>query len=108
MILERLELTLVPDEPVTERDLRRCVGTYRDGNEGTRECSVELRHGGLVLHGVLWPHNRLLPKAPGVFEAESWPLEFYFDEDDDGTVGRIRAVGPALGCGRIDGVFVRV
>ena len=67
MILERLELSLVPDEPVTERDLRRCVGTYRDGNEGTRECSVELRHGGLVLHGVLWPHNRLLPKAPGVF-----------------------------------------
>jgi len=48
------------------------------------------------------------PKAPGAFEAESWPLEFYFDEDDDGTVGRIRAVGPALGCGRIDGVFVRV
>ena len=107
MILERLELSLVPDEPVTERDLRRCVGTYRDGNEGTRECSVELRHGGLVLHGVLWPHNRLLPKAPGVFEAESWPLELDFEDDGDGIVARMRAVGPALGRGRIDGVFGR-
>ena len=34
--------------------------------------------------------------------------ELYFDEDDDGTVGPIRAVGPALGRGRIDGVFARV
>ena len=34
--------------------------------------------------------------------------ELYFDEDDDGTVRRIRAVGPALGRGRIDGVFARV
>jgi hypothetical protein len=46
--------------------------------------------------------------ALGTFEAESWPLELYFEEDDDGTVERIRAVGPALGRGRIDGVFERV
>jgi len=108
MILDRLALALVPDEPAAETDLRRCVGTYRAGPAGARECSVELRHGGLVLQGLLWPDNRLLPKAHGAFEAESWPLELHFEEDDDGTVGRIRAVGPALGRGRIDGVFERV
>jgi hypothetical protein len=46
-------------------------------------------------------------RAPGIFEAESWPLELYFEEDDDGTVRRIRTMGPAFGWGRIDGVFER-
>jgi hypothetical protein len=32
----------VPDEPVAETDRRRCVGMYRGGPAGARECSVEL------------------------------------------------------------------
>ena len=45
--------------------------------------------------------------ALGTFEAESWPLELYFEEDDDGTVRRIRTMGSAVGWGWIDGVFER-
>ena len=51
---------------------------------------------GLVLDGLVWPRNRLLPIAPGGFQAESWPLSFTF-VDAGGEVRSMRIDGPQVG-----------
>jgi hypothetical protein len=91
-----LGLTSYVEEPrLGEADLSRLVGKYR----GTaRTFTISLQDQGLVLNGLLWPGNRLLPLAPGVFEPESWPLVLRFTE----VGGQIRAVqveGPLVVAG---------
>jgi hypothetical protein len=86
-----LNLAASTDEPTLDQPgLDRLVGEYR---QGPRTCTVSVRDAGLVLDGLLWPRNRLLPVAPGVFEAESWPRLLTF-EDVDGEVRAVRFEGP--------------
>jgi hypothetical protein len=57
------------------------------------ECTVRLKNDDLVLDGVLWPENRLIPKARNVFYAESWPLEVIFETSSDGTIRAVTIQG---------------
>jgi hypothetical protein len=83
-----------PSPPIT--DLARWTGRYRvDFKGGTRECVVRVADGRLVVDGLLWPGNRLLPAHGNVFEAEAWPFELVFDVEAAGGVGRLTLRGPA-------------
>ena len=86
-----LDLGAATEEPTLDQpELGRLVGEYR---QGARTFIVSVRDGALELDGLLWPRNRLLPIAPGVFEAESWPRLLTF-QDADGEVRAVRFEGP--------------
>jgi hypothetical protein len=42
--------------------------------------TIELDGGRLVLRGVLWASNALLPVTSGVFDVEAWPFQLHFDD----------------------------
>jgi hypothetical protein len=90
----------VADTPWTEAQLEGFPGEYR---EGTRRFIVRREAGGLVLDGLLWPGNRLLPVGPDVVEAESWPFLLTFLEGDG-----LRIDGPMVGKRRVAGTYARV
>jgi hypothetical protein len=54
------------------------MGAYRDGE---REVTISLEGGRLVLRGVLWASNALLPVARDVFDVEAWPFRVRFEDD---------------------------
>lgn len=99
-----LGLTPTAEPPWAAGQLARYVGRYE--GEG-REFALTLGDGGLVLDGLLWPDNRLLPVAANVLEPESWPLTFTALEEDDRLAG-LRVEGPAIGRARYDGVYRRL
>jgi hypothetical protein len=95
----------VADEPWTEGQLDRFPGEYR---AETRRLTVRRGDdGGLVLDGLLWPGNRLLPVGPDAVEAESWPFVLTFQEAD-GVVSGLRIDGPMVGQRRVAGTYARV
>jgi hypothetical protein len=100
-----LGLTADVAEPrLDEADLNGLVGEYRAAG---RRFTIGLQGAVLVLDGLLWPGNRLVPLAPRVFEAESWPLVLRFTEVD----GEIRAVqieGPLVAGRHLAGNYERV
>ncbi len=79
--------------------LARFVGTY-SGYDGDEACEAEvaLEQGHLYVCGLppLWPRNRLLSKSHNVFQAESWPLDVIFEEDDGGVIRSLMVRGEAL------------
>jgi hypothetical protein len=79
----------------------------RYGN-GTREITIGAVDGRLVLRGVLWAANALLPVRRNVFDVESWPLRVVFEEDAAGTVRALRWTGTRLSRGGPSGVFTRI
>jgi hypothetical protein len=108
ILLDRLGLSLVEAPAPSGAALRRVVGTYRGGGAASRQCAVALGGAGLVLDGLLWPSDPLLPLPSGGFEIESWPFELDFEEDGTGAVCAMRVTGPPLGWGRVDGVYERL
>jgi hypothetical protein len=93
------DLAPVADAPWTEAQLVRFPGEYHDGS---RRFVVRREADGLVLDGLLWPANRLLPVGPGVVEAESWPFLLVFLENGD-----LRIDGPMVGRRRVAGTYAR-
>jgi hypothetical protein len=83
----------------------RVTGRYGDGK---REVTVEVVDGRLVLRGLLWSGNALLPVARNVFDVESWQLRVMFDAHATGRVGAFRCTGPRLPWGGPSGVFARI
>ena len=94
----------VADAPWTEAQLERVPGEYR---EGSRRFTVRREDGGLVLDGLLWLGNRLLPVGPDAVEAESWPFLLTFLEAD-GVVSGMRIDGPMVGQRRVAGTYEKV
>ena len=83
-------LDLSPAADPAPADLARYAGRYRARFKGAvRECTVTVEDGWLVIHDVLWPANRLLPREANIFHAESWPYEVVFEEIDGGTGGSL-------------------
>ena len=80
-------------------ELAAVIGRYRDAE---REVSVELEGDQLVLRGVLWPSNPLLPVAANVFDVEAWPFRVTFDD------GGLSWSGPRLWWGGPGGRYQRV
>lgn len=74
------------------------IGQYRDGE---REITVSFEDGRLVLRGVLWASNALLPVARNIFEVEAWPLRVSFEDE------ALHWHGPRLWWGGPAGVYVR-
>lgn len=102
-VASALDFTPLSEPAWAASQLVRYVGRY-DGED--REFGLSLRDGGLVLDGLLWPENRVLPVARNVLEPESWPFTFTSVEAD-GRVAGLRLAGPAIGQARYDGVYRR-
>jgi hypothetical protein len=94
------------DDPTPNAaDVARVTGRYGDGRH---EVTVGVVDGRLVLRGVLWSMNALLPVRRNVFDVESWPLRLIFEEDVAGGVHAFRCSGPRLSWGGPSGVFKRI
>jgi hypothetical protein len=94
------------DEPTPDAaEMARVSGRYGDGK---RQATIEVVDGRLVLRGILWYTNRLLPVARGVFDVESWPLRLVFEADGAGPARTFRCSGPRLAWDTPRGVFARL
>ena len=94
------------DDPATDAaSIARATGRYGDG---TREATIELMDGRLVLRGVLWFTNALLPVRRNVFDVESWPVRVTFEEDAAGSIRAFRCSGPWLPGGGPSGIYTRI
>ena len=93
-----------PEPPPEHGDLARLVGEYR--RDATRFV-IRLQGAGLVVDGLLWRGNALLPLAANVFEAQSWPLFLTFLEQD-GEIRSMRIDGPVVGGRPLAGVYEKV
>ena len=98
-----LGLTAPASAAVVVPDLARFVGSYR--NERGRHARLSIHDGGLAIDGLLWHRNRLVPRAPSLFEAESWPFRLTFEADPSGGVARVHLEGPDLPYTRLAGVY---
>jgi hypothetical protein len=98
-----LGIAPVADPPWTGAQLDRFPGEYR--GESLR-FTVRRDGSGLVLDGLLWPGNRLLPVGSDAAEAESWPFVLTFLETD-GVVSGLRIDGPMVGRRRVAGTYAR-
>ena len=105
-IAEFVGLTWPPSAAPIETDLVRFVGRYR--SEAGREACLSLRDGVLVVERLLWLGNRLLPRAPDIFGAESWPFRLTFEAAPSGAVVRFRLAGPDLPWSRPAGVYEKL
>lgn len=103
LIAEFLDLPWPPSTAPFETDLTRFVGLYR--GESGRQARLSVRADTLVVEGLLWSGNRLLPRAVDVFDAESWPFRLTFETDVTGVVSRFRVDGPALLGRRLSGLY---
>ncbi|HEU5322028.1 MAG TPA: hypothetical protein VFX28_14570 [Methylomirabilota bacterium] len=98
---------LPPGEDASRTDLARFAGRYR--SESGREARLSVRDEGLVLDGLLlWSGNRLLPRAPDAFDAESWPVRLTFEADATGEVRRFRLEAPDLAWRGPAGVYEKL
>jgi hypothetical protein len=104
--LSALSWPPVDEAPEPAIPLTRYTGRYRDRE--SRECTVDADAGSLRLHDVLWPANRLLPKAGNVFYAEAWPIEVVFEEGAAGAVRALRVVENRVPSSRLQGVYEKV
>jgi hypothetical protein len=86
------------DDPVADATtIATVTGRYSDGK---REVTVETVEGRLVLRGILWASNVLLPVARNVFDLESWPLRLSFAGDTAETIDTFRCKRAAALVGR--------
>jgi hypothetical protein len=69
---------------------------------------VSVRDDALVVEGLLWRDNRLLPRGVAAFDAESWPFRLIFEADTTGVVSRFRLDGPDLVGRRLSGVYDKI
>ena len=101
-----LGLTDPPSADGGGPDLARFVGSYR--NERGREARLSIHDGVLAVDGLLWRRNRLVPRSPSIFEAESWPFRLTFEADPSGGVARFHLEGPDLPQTRLAGVYEKL
>jgi hypothetical protein len=87
----------------SETDLTRFVGMY-SGESGRQAC-LSVHADNLVVEGLLWWRNRLLPRTVDVFDAESWPFRLTFETDATGAVSGFRVDGPDLAGRRLSGLY---
>jgi len=103
-----LDLPRIDDGVDVAEDLERFVGLYRSvDNDPSIACTVSLKEGSLLLDGLpeVWPHARLLPKAPSVFDVASLPIEVSFEADAAEDTVTMTVVGPHLFGGEVVGTF---
>jgi hypothetical protein len=86
-------------------ELVRMVGRYRNG---TREVTIEMADGRLLVLGGPWLTSALLPVRRNVFDLESWPVRLSFDDDATGHVHAFHCSGPPLAWIGPSGVFERI
>ncbi|MBD3308848.1 hypothetical protein GF339_20750 [candidate division KSB3 bacterium] len=80
------------DPEVSEQYLAQFTGRYRD--ESTRlEIRIGLNHDGLIVHDLLWPRSKLLPKTANSFYVEGCTIEIDFQEDATGNIYRMKIGG---------------
>jgi thymidylate kinase len=106
LIAQFLGLPWPPSPASRATHLTRLAGHYRSATG--REARLSVRDGELVVDRLLWRQNRLLPRAPEVFDAEGWPFALTFETDPSGSAHRFRLDGPGLAWGRLAGVYEKL
>ena len=105
-IAEFLGLSWPPTPVVAVTALSRYLGHYRSATG--HQVRVSSSGDDLVMEGLLWWRNRLLPRAPHVFAAESWPYTLSFEADASGDIRAFRLDGPALAGRRLAGLYEKL
>ncbi len=91
-ICEFLAIPFKEDQRVSEEYLAQFTGHYKD--DKTRlEVEVSLDHNSLIVHDLLWPKSRLIPKEENSFYVEACTLELFFQTDASGAIRTIRIGG---------------
>lgn len=106
LVAEFVGLPWPTDAAPEVTDLERFAGRYR--SDSGRETRLAVRDDTLVMDGLLWPGNRLLPRAPRAFDAEAWPFRLTFETEARGDLVRFRLDGPNLAWGRFAGVYEKL
>ncbi len=90
------------------RSSTRYAGVYR-GRASSREAPIEIDGARLVIDGLLWPRNPLIPKARDQFHLESWPLDVTFTSGGaSGVATGFTVSEKTFWWGRLDPVFDRI
>jgi hypothetical protein len=91
-LCEFLEIPFREDRPASEESLAQFTRRYKD--EKTRlEAEGSLDHHSLVVHDLLWPKSRRIPKEKNSFYVEACTLELSFQTDASGEIQAIRIGG---------------
>jgi hypothetical protein len=94
------------DEPILDiAERERIAGRYGDGR---RQVAIEMVGERLVVRGIHWLTDALLPVRRHVFDFESWPVRVSFDVDAAGHAHAFHCDGPRLAWGAPSGVFIRI
>jgi hypothetical protein len=94
-ICDFLGLPFIEDEKVPQHYLAQFPGHYRD--ETSRlEVTVRLERHALIVHDLLWPKSRLLPKDDKSFYVEACTIELDFQADASGRICTMK-IGGSLG-----------
>jgi hypothetical protein len=94
------------DEPILDvAERERIAGRYGDGR---RQVAIEMVGERLVVRGIHWLTEALLPVRRHVFDFESWPVRVSFDVDAAGHAHAFHCDGPRLAWGAPSGVFTRI
>lgn len=108
-ICRLLALPLDEHPPAGEAQLQRYVGTYRGLLGGKpREFAIAVKERRLVLQGLLWPENPLIPGDSDLFHAEAWPLALRFVDDGRGDIRAVSIEGPPFRWGDVAGACEKV
>jgi hypothetical protein len=105
-ILSALSWPPADEAPTPDSVVGRFAGRYRDRQ--SRECRVDVDAGGLRVHDILWPANRLLPKPGNVFYPEACPIAVVFEETPAGAVCAMLIVDNRGRSSRVHDVFEKV
>jgi DNA polymerase III delta prime subunit len=94
-VVDFLGLTFTSDPSLSQEELQRFVGLYRDLDQ--EEIGVvEYEGDSLYLSGLAatWQRNKLIPLTSHAFEIESLPLKVHFTPDGQGHMKRFMVSGP--------------
>jgi thymidylate kinase len=87
-VMNFLDLSSLPELPLSAEDMSLFTGTYSYTYEGVKRlCSVRLGQEHLLLDDApyIWPDNRLIPLSKQTFAVDSFPYKVQFGEDDKGV-----------------------
>lgn len=91
-ICKFLGLTPHSAPPVSAEYLKKFSGTYKDPSSHLK-ITIQIEHGRLVEHDLLWSKFPLLPKEPNWFYLQACTIELQFHENEAGHIDSLTVQG---------------